>query len=347
MGEATLITTVQVNTETSPEDEVRGCNSTKLAAVLIGLLAGFGGLTACGHAEEIEIFRGVPEVKYEITKESSTRDKIKGDMQKSLEVVITKRGEEYYWKSREDRKLILARTAGSPVCYFIDSSGGGSIKVITPSAATSKGIEYIEQISLLGSSIQYFGKGSYFFLDEQRPVVQPLAVSQAPPLVNPTIANQRQPREVLRGMRKIFVAPLGRDGDSKLLEEKIRKELLKSKKFVVVSQPQQADGVVFGAISVKGFTSARGWGNNEQAWLNQDTTYESESILRVADPQSGETVWTWEYDKPSVYFAGLPLDGDSSVSESFVRDLIKVVYGGKEEMNETTTNKRPLGPRRN
>lgn len=299
----------------------------KSATLLWGLIVAVCGFTGVVQSEEIEIFRGVPEVKYEVTKETSNRAKIKGDKQKTLEVVITKRGEEFFWKSREDRKLILSRTSGSPVCYFTDPSGGGSIKVITPSATTSKDIEYIEQISLLGSSVQYFGKGSYFFLDEQKPAVQSLAVSQALPPATPEIANQKPPQEVLRGMRKIFVAPLGRDGDSKLLEEKIRKELLKSNKFVIVSQPQQADGVIFGAVSVKGFTSARGWGNNGQAWLNQDTTYESESILRVASPESGETIWTWEYDKPSVYFAGLPLDGDSSVSESFVRDLIKVVYG--------------------
>lgn len=322
-------------------------NLMKPKVALAGLLAGYMGFAAYGYAEEIEIFRGVPEVKYEVTKEASNRDKIKGEKQKSLEVVITKRGEEYFWKSREERKLILSRAAGSPVCYFIDPSGGGSIKVITPSTATSKDIEYLEQISLLGASVQYFGKGSYFFLDEHKPAAQSLAVPQAPAPTTPTIGTQRPPQEILRGMRKIFVAPLGRDGDSRLLEERIRKELLKSRKFVVVTQPQQADGVVFGAVSVKGFTSARGWGNNGQAWLNQDTTYESDSILRVADPESGETVWTWEYDKPSVYFAGLPLDGDSSVSESFVRDLIKVVYGEKDEQNPTTASRRPLGPKRN
>jgi len=313
----------------------------KPVIVLLGLLVGFGSCVESVRSEEIEIFRGVPDVKYEITKEASNRDKIKGDKQKSLEVIITKRGDEYYWKSRENRKLILSKAAGSPICYFIDPSGGGSIKVITPSAATSDDIEYIEQISLLGASIQYHGKGSYFFLDEQKTTGQVLAALQAPPPNTPTITTPRSPQEVLSGMRKIFVAPLGRDGDSKLLEEKIRKELLKSKKFVVVSQPQQADGVVFGAVSVKGFTSARGWGNNGQAWLNQNTTYESESILRVADPESGETVWTWEYDKPNVYFAGLPLDGDSSVSESFVRDFVKVVYGNNEdESNRTAGNKR-------
>lgn len=329
------------------ESDAVHTNSMKPKVALANFLAGYIGFTACGCAEEIEIFRGVPEVKYEVTKEASNRDRIKGEQQKSLEAVITKRGEEYFWKSREDRKLILTRAAGSPVCYFIDPTGGGSIKVITPSTATSKDIEYIEQISLLGASLHYFGKGSYFFLDEQKPTAQSLAVSQSPATAIPAIAGQRCPQEVLRGMRKIYVAPLGRDGDSKLLEERIRKELLKSKKFVVVSQSQLADGVVFGAVSVKGFTSARGWGNNGQAWLNQDTTYESESILRIADPRSGETVWTWEYDKPSVYFAGLPLDGDSSVSESFVRDLIKVVYGEKDEQESTTTRRGSLGPKRN
>jgi hypothetical protein len=305
-----------------------------LAATTIGLLSP---LVSLASSEEVEIFRGTPEVKCETSKESATKEKIKGDKQKALQVVITRKGDEFFWKTRESRNLVFSRPAGSDVCYFTDPTGGGSIKVIMPSAATSKDIEYIEQISLLGSSVQYFGKGNYLFLDEQKPKAPSI---QTMPAQTATTSSTRTPKEVMRGLRKVYVAPLGRDGDSKLLEEKIRKELLKSNRFVVVSQPNQADGVVFGAVSVKGFTSARGWGNNGQAWLNQDTTYESDSILRVADPETGETVWTWEYDKPNVYFAGLPLDGDSSVSESFVRDLIKVVYGdGQEEGSRPARNK--------
>ena len=319
----------------------------KLGMPLLVLIVVLRGSACILQSEEIEIFRGVPEVKYEVSKETSNRVKIKGDKQKSLEVVIMKSGNDYYWKSREGRKLILSRAAGSPIFYFIDPSGGGSIKVITPSAETSKDIEYIEQISLLGSTIQYFGKGSYLFLDEQRSIGQPVSSPQALPPPAPTITASRSPQEILRAMRKIYVAPLGRDGDSKLLEEKIKKELLKSKKFVVVSQLSQAQGIICGAVSVKGFTSARGYGGQGQAWVNQNTTYESESILRVADPESGETIWTWEYDKPSVYFAGLPLDGDSSVSESFVRDLIKVVNGQIEEEDTSNSRKTTLGPKRN
>jgi len=147
------------------EDGPEAIHNDFMKSVVV-LLLGFGSFTACVQSEEIEIFRGVPEVKYEVTKEASNREKIKENKQKTLGVVITKRGDEYFWKSRGDRKLILSKKAWSSVCYFIDPSGGGSIKVITTHAETSKDIEYIEQISLVGATVQYFGKGSYFFFDE-------------------------------------------------------------------------------------------------------------------------------------------------------------------------------------
>ena len=79
----------------------------KLRMPLLVLVVALGGSACILQSEEIEIFRGVPEVKYEVSKETSNRDNIKGDKQKSFEVVIMKSGNDYYWKSREGRKLIF------------------------------------------------------------------------------------------------------------------------------------------------------------------------------------------------------------------------------------------------
>ena len=151
----------------------------------------------------------------------------------------------------------------------------------------------------------------------------------------------------IRQVRRIYVESLGSDGESRLTREKIRAQLIKSKRFVVTDSPSDAQAVVQGAMATRGYTSAYGSSFDGQGWVSQGTTYSSNSTLRVCAIGSGKTLWTWEFEPAKVYWGPFGL-GDTDIAKSFVRDLGKIVFGDESESgNTTSTGSRTVGPRRN
>ena len=123
-------------------------------------------LLACpllGIAQETEVFSGCPQIKYEVTQEKAERTKIEN--RKALELIcsIVRLGDEYRWKNRENRKMVMSYTPGAGTCYFIDPTGGGFVKV----TQEGKGkIKYMEQIGLGMAAVLYFGDGQYLRLEQ-------------------------------------------------------------------------------------------------------------------------------------------------------------------------------------
>lgn len=128
-------------------------------ALLIGLvLITFGPAIA----QEINVFSGCPQIKYEITQDKAERTKVEKLKQSEFICSIVRIGDKYYWKSRGNREMVMTYTAGAGTCYFIDPTGGGSVKV------TQEGkekIRYIEQISLGLTFVIYYGAGEYLRLE--------------------------------------------------------------------------------------------------------------------------------------------------------------------------------------
>lgn len=152
----------------------------------------------------------------------------------------------------------------------------------------------------------------------------------------------------IKQVRRIYVDSLGSDGESRLTREKIRAQLIKSKRFVVTDSPNTAQGVVQGAMATRSYTSAYGSSFEGQGWVSQGTTYSSNSTLRVVDAGSDRTLWTWEFEPAKVYWGPFGL-GDTDIAKSFVRDLSEVVFGDQAEQGDvsTSTGRRALGPKRN
>lgn len=151
----------------------------------------------------------------------------------------------------------------------------------------------------------------------------------------------------IKQVRKIYVGNLGADGESRLTREKIRAQLLKSKRFTVTDSPSDAQGIVEGAMATRGYTSAYGSSVDGQGWVSQGTTYTSNSTLRVTDAGTGRTLWTWEFQPAKVYWGPFGL-GDTDIAKSFVRDLSEVVFGEQEaDQGSTPTGRKTLGPKRN
>jgi hypothetical protein len=152
----------------------------------------------------------------------------------------------------------------------------------------------------------------------------------------------------IKQVRRIYVDSLGGDGESRLTREKIRAQLIKSKRFIVTDSPSEAQGIVQGAMATRSYTSAHGSSFEGQGWVRQDTSYKSNSTLRVVDAGSGKTLWTWEFEPATVYWGPFGL-GDTDIAKSFVRDISEVVFGERTDEANTTTSsgKKALGPRRN
>jgi len=130
---------------------------TQIASVLLLLVAS---RTVPAPADgEREVFLGLPTVKYEVSVDESQRTKLSSADSTKNAVRIVKIGDEYIWKTRENRKLIYSYAGYGDFHYFIDSQGGGYVKV----ARTLGGkVTFLEHVGLGMITITYFGSAQLF-----------------------------------------------------------------------------------------------------------------------------------------------------------------------------------------
>ncbi|MCG3110855.1 MAG: hypothetical protein MCM46_03420 [Candidatus Manganitrophus sp. SB1] len=102
------------------------------------------------------ILSGAPDIQTKSTVEESVRIEMDSVKKKNHRVIIIKDGDEFYWESREKRKLI--RSIQGPFTLFIDPTGGGYIKV-----APSEGkMIYMEHLSQGLNTFTYWGVVEHF-----------------------------------------------------------------------------------------------------------------------------------------------------------------------------------------
>lgn len=159
------------------------------------------------------------------------------------------------------------------------------------------------------------------------PITQKIPEIQAPQGVS-----------TIKQIRRLYVDNLGSDGDSRLLRERVRAELSKIKYFSVVDSPSEAQGIIQGAVASKGYTSAYGSSASGQAYVTQETHYVTASTLRVIDAATGKTLWTWEFHPARVSFGPFAF-GDTSISKSFTRDLLKEISGKEDDEEDNNSNR--------
>ena len=151
----------------------------------------------------------------------------------------------------------------------------------------------------------------------------------------------------IRQVRKIYVGNLGSDGESKLTQEKIRAQLIKSKRFTVTDSTSEAQAIIQGAVATRSYTRAYGSSFEGQGYVSQGTSYSSNSTLRVSDASTGKTLWTWEFEPAKVSYGPFAF-GDTDIAKSFVRDLTEVVFENSDAGSTTSSgDKKTLGPKRN
>ena len=119
--------------------------------------------------KEVEVFRGAPTVRYYMQHDNVKRETLTSDTSIDNICHIVKRGNNYYWKSRNDEMLLLLDSGPySSAYYFVSLKGAGLIKVLDLSTPGLKEVQYMEQVSTLLSSITYFGEADYFFKSTTR-----------------------------------------------------------------------------------------------------------------------------------------------------------------------------------
>jgi hypothetical protein len=119
--------------------------------------------------KEVEVFRGTPTVRYDMQRDKVKKDALTANTAVDNICHIVKRGNYYYWKSRNDEMLLLLDSGPySSAYYFVSLKGAGLIKVLDLSTSGFKEVQYMEQVSTLLASITYFGEADYFFKSTTR-----------------------------------------------------------------------------------------------------------------------------------------------------------------------------------
>ncbi len=112
------------------------------------------------------VLSGIPTVRVTSSSESTSRKDLSGAERQEYGVVIIKRGDEYFWASRENKRLVYS--AVPPFHYFVSPEGSGYIKVGDPKLLPKllmegkTGFLYMEHVHLLFTTITYWGTADRF-----------------------------------------------------------------------------------------------------------------------------------------------------------------------------------------
>jgi len=113
---------------------------------------------------EVLVLSGVPTVRADTSINGSISTELTASQGFEFRLLITKVGDRYFWKSRENRELVYFRS--SSFDYFVSPVGAGYIKVnwrdllkVEP----LKPARYFEHLPVLLDTITYWGEaeGNY------------------------------------------------------------------------------------------------------------------------------------------------------------------------------------------
>ncbi len=138
------------------------CLARIFTSILLPLLATSFTLVRVSGAEEI-VISGRPLTKVESSDENTVRFNLTREQQSEYGLVILKRGNSYFWASREMKPLI--HSVSGAFHYFSDPSGGGYIKVVDQRSLTEGGkprFLYMKHLTLWMKTLTYWGTAEEF-----------------------------------------------------------------------------------------------------------------------------------------------------------------------------------------
>jgi hypothetical protein len=150
----------------------------------------------------------------------------------------------------------------------------------------------------------------------------------------------------LKTIKKIYIAELGKQPESDLIREKIRMRLAKSKRFIVVDKPEEADAMLTGvaglevtdALLVGGWGSVS-WGRSPYydpiygpvygpgyggrttsigVYSGNDKVQSGSGVFRLIESKSQDNIWDYE-----VKASSSSSSATSAVADKAVKQLLK------------------------
>lgn len=138
-----------------------------MRGVIVGVL--FLGLAALASAQN-NVFVGQPASKVSTGAEDSVREVLASDEASKYLLVIEKRGDRYFWKSRGGRELVRVKAGLFDV--LLELQGAGYIKILDPGklGEVPEGVDpkavgefletnvrYVEFMTQMLDTVTYFG----------------------------------------------------------------------------------------------------------------------------------------------------------------------------------------------
>lgn len=119
-----------------------------------------------GYTQESEeiVFSGVPAVKVSEGGSSRVVEDLKGTKISEAECIITKIGDKYLWRTRNNVELFLVRSGA--FITFVATNGSGYVRIIPSDlkeaaslmGETEKKYDYVEHLLIGLRSVTYYGK---------------------------------------------------------------------------------------------------------------------------------------------------------------------------------------------
>jgi hypothetical protein len=102
--------------------------------------------------DEVDVIKSQPTTKFQVSSEESVKTKLNSPESAKSIVWIVKKSGEYFWKSRENRKL--DHVVSGIYHKFTDPKGGGYVKI---EQGLDGEIKFLEHVGIGLTTFTYFG----------------------------------------------------------------------------------------------------------------------------------------------------------------------------------------------
>jgi hypothetical protein len=134
-----------------------------VAGRLVLVLATIVFHTTPAAAQATTVFKGLPSVRIIESGTGALPETLSREKAGNLECVISKIGEDYYWASRENKRMV--RVEGPTFITFVAVEGQGYVKIIKPDMKDAAALlgeaeqkfDYVEHLLTGLQSITYYG----------------------------------------------------------------------------------------------------------------------------------------------------------------------------------------------
>jgi len=109
----------------------------------------------CIAQQEIVVLKGTPIIQNKSSVEESGNFPLTESQQAESRLIITKKGQKYYWTTRQDREL--TKHESGMYTIFLETKGAGYVKAMK----TADKVIYMEHLSIGLETITYWGTADY------------------------------------------------------------------------------------------------------------------------------------------------------------------------------------------